>query len=238
MSPPSGCHLLGVARCVRGLRLADALGRTVSRKLDCAKSIRTRNRRGDRKRIGHPVYPAADKVVFFDPDGELRIVQYNLVNEAVESGGHRAVPMVLPPATRSGSVLDQAVAQIQQAQTWQLDDKSFGYIPDNRVSEAAKSGFQVVSFPDGFILGSKGIDDGIPYRYLRRHPEWWQLLLELYGVVLLSTIAFSYTLQSGLQGVCVRRAWQPGQGHADSSLVPTRLSVPQPSHYQLSTPNV
>src|ERR1017187_657956 len=46
------------------------------------------------KRIGHSVYEASDKVVFFGPDGTLRLVQYNLVNEAVESGGHRAVPMV------------------------------------------------------------------------------------------------------------------------------------------------
>ena len=124
------------------------------------------------KRIGHPVYDAADKVVFFDPGGMLRVVRYNLVNEAIESGGHRAVPMVFPA------------------------DKSFGYIPDNRVSEAAKGGFQVASIPEGFILESRGVDDEIPYWYLRRHPKWWQILLELYSVVLLSTLAFSYSLQA------------------------------------------
>src|ERR1035441_10535231 len=61
-------------------------------------------------RIGRRVYSATDKAVLFAPDGSLRLVQYNLVNEAIESGGHRAVPMVF--------------------------DDSFAYVPDNRASEA------------------------------------------------------------------------------------------------------
>jgi len=123
------------------------------------------------KRIGHPVYDAADKVVFFDSDGKLRLVQYNLVNEAVESGGHRAVPMTSP------------------------DGKWVGYVPENRVSDATTAGGRVLNVPKGYVLGSAGFDDEIPYWYLRRHPKWWQLLLELYGVVLLATLGFSYLLQ-------------------------------------------
>jgi hypothetical protein len=119
------------------------------------------------QRIGHPVFDAADKVVFFDSEGKLRLVQFNLVNEAIESGGHRAVPTASP------------------------DGKWFGYVPENRISEATAAGGRVLNVPKGYVLG----EDDIPYWYLRRHPKWWQVLLELYGVVLLVTLGFSYLLQ-------------------------------------------
>src|ERR1019366_6554385 len=38
------------------------------------------------KRIGHSVYEASDKVVFFGPDGTLRLVQYNLVKRQSKAG--------------------------------------------------------------------------------------------------------------------------------------------------------
>jgi hypothetical protein len=93
--------------------------------------------------------------------------KYNLVNEAAENGGHRAVPMTSP------------------------DDKWVGYIPENRVSDATKAAGRVLNVPKGYVLGP----DDVPYWYLRRHPKWWQVLLELYGVVLLATLGFSYLLQ-------------------------------------------
>jgi hypothetical protein len=122
------------------------------------------------KRIGHRVYEAADKVVFFGPDGTLRLVQYNLVKEAIENGGHRAIPMT-------------------------FDDQTFGYIPDNRFSEASKNGGRVVGLPDGYVLKSASVEDDIPYWYLQRHPKWWQILAELYAIVALATLVFSYSLQ-------------------------------------------
>jgi hypothetical protein len=117
------------------------------------------------KKIRHGVYEASNKVVFFGPDGTLRLVQYNLVKEAVEDGGHRAIPMVL--------------------------NDSFAYVPDYGASEAAKAGAHVVSLPQDYVLAG----NDIPYWYLQRHPRWWQVLVELYGVVLFATLAFSYVLQ-------------------------------------------
>jgi hypothetical protein len=141
-------------------------------------------------RIGHPVYDAADKVVFFDSDGNLRLVQYNLVSEAVESGGHRAVPMVSP------------------------DSKWVGYLPENRVSDATKAGGRSLNIPQGFVLESTTADNEIPYWYLRRHPKWWQVLLELYGVVLVVTLGFSYLLQGVYRAfVYIVRGSPPAAAH-------------------------